>query len=464
MKKSIYGGLLLAALSTVGCTKETGILPTDPVENRETVVLSLDAPATRTSLSEDRKITWTSGDAINVNGINYIVEVNEQTGAATVEVIKADAYTAVFPASRFDAATSTLTLPENQTYDHQANFGSDANPMVAYSTANSLRFQSICGVVKLTVVNDNPTLITLQQIALSDNDGGNVAGTFTLSGIETGTPTLSGGDKTSVSIQPRCDLESGASADFYIVVPSNSGNTLYQKGFTVKITSQDGDAVIRSSADNTSVKASDIVKMPAIDFVIPVQTLYYKADGATQWSETLPQSITSSLSVKTAEGSVMKSSILKEIDKLLGAAQNPIDLDFGQAEYSFETFDYNFTNTENIKSISFPGNITCISSYSFEYSATLEKIIIPEKVTEMSGFIECNNLAVLVCLPTTPPDVYTSYYFSGMGKDVPQADRKVYVPNETALQAYKAAQYWSDLANGSSPVRVMYQFLIGTGE
>ena len=112
MKKSIYGGLLLAALSTVGCTKETGILPTDPVENRETVVLSLDAPATRTSLSEDRKITWTSGDAINVNGINYIVEVNEQTGAATVEVIKADAYTAVFPASRFDAATSTLTLPE----------------------------------------------------------------------------------------------------------------------------------------------------------------------------------------------------------------------------------------------------------------------------------------------------------------------------------------------------------------
>lgn len=461
MKKSIYGGLLLVALSTVGCTKETGILPTDPVENRETVVLSLDAPATRTSLSEDRKITWTSGDAINVNGINYIVEVNEQTGAATVEVIKADAYTAVFPASRFDAATSTLTLPENQTYDHQANFGSDANPMVAYSTANSLRFQSICGVVKLTVVNDNPTLVTLQQIALSDNDGGNVAGAFTLSGIETGTPTLSGGDKTSVSIQPYCDLESGASADFYIVVPSNSGNTLYQKGFTVKITSKDGDAVIRSSADNTSVKASDIVKMPAIDFVIPVQTLYYKADGATQWSETLPQSITSSLSVKTAEGSVMKSSILKEIDKLLGAAQNPIDLDFGQAEYSFETFDYKFAN-KNIKSISFPGNITRIST-SFSGCATLEKAVIPEKVTRIGSFNSCENLAVLVCKAPTPPTMSSSA-LSHMGKMVPEADRKVYVPNETALQAYKAAQYWSDLANGSSPLRVKYQFLIGTGE
>lgn len=464
MKKSIYCGLILAAFSSiVGCTKENGLLPAG---NAETVVLSLNTPNTRTSLKEDKKIYWNTGDRINVNGMQYFVNVDDKTGAATVEVVKADTYTAVFPAANFDAANSTLTLPQAQSYDFENNetdistFGPAANPMVAYSTTNSLNFRSICGTIKLTVVNANQDPISIGKIEISDNDGGNIAGTFTLTGIETGTPTLSGGDNSSVYINPSCDLEPGASNDFYIVIPNNQGNTLYQKGFTVKIFSEDGDVETRSSVDNTVVKASEVVKMPAIDFLVTQQTVYYKVDGAAQWDETFPSAVTSSLSVKTAEGSIMKKTVLKQIDDLLGAAEKNIDLDFEQADYAFDSFNYTFTSKDKIRSIVFPANILAISDFSF-YSS-LEKIVIPEKVTEIESFYYCSNLGTIICKGITPPVVAATGFWN-MGEDVPEADRKIFVPNETALQAYKTAPEWSDLVEGISWGFSTFQFLVGTG-
>ena len=89
-----------------------------------------------------------------------------------------------------------------------------------------------------------------------------------------------------------------------------------------------------------------------------------------------------------------------------------------------------------------PDSVTSIGHYAFYGCDSLTSVTIPNSVTSIGerAFYNCTSLKEVYCKPTTPPigdsDMF-KYNASG---------RKIYVPRNS-VEAYKAAQYWSDYAS-----------------
>ena len=101
----------------------------------------------------------------------------------------------------------------------------------------------------------------------------------------------------------------------------------------------------------------------------------------------------------------------------------------------------------NLTSVTITNNVSVIDRYSFRGSEKLTSVTISESVTEIGeqAFWYCKNLATVYCKPTTPPTILFTGIFSGNAENL-----KIYVP-AGSVDAYKAANYWSDytiLADG----------------
>ena len=85
---------------------------------------------------------------------------------------------------------------------------------------------------------------------------------------------------------------------------------------------------------------------------------------------------------------------------------------------------------------------TEIKADVFRNCSSLTSITIPDSVTSIgvSAFSGCTSLKEVYCEPITPPSGR-----SGMFDDN-ASGRKIYVPRNS-VEAYKAAQYWSNYAS-----------------
>jgi hypothetical protein len=93
----------------------------------------------------------------------------------------------------------------------------------------------------------------------------------------------------------------------------------------------------------------------------------------------------------------------------------------------------------SLSEIKFPNDIKYIPYDGFSECYNLKKIDIPSSVTSIDkrAFYNCKSLEKVVCNATTPPALGT-YAF-----DNTPADKVLYVPDETAVKAYKADTNWS---------------------
>ena len=116
------------------------------------------APETRATYDGTYKCaSWELGDKININGKLYSAK-----SAGTTTTFKADGedatgttYNAYFPADLYNGTTATLPANINETWtDGKFNM-----PMYAYSTTTELAFKNLCGVLKITVKNDQLTSV-----------------------------------------------------------------------------------------------------------------------------------------------------------------------------------------------------------------------------------------------------------------------------------------------------------------
>ena len=102
---------------------------------------------------------------------------------------------------------------------------------------------------------------------------------------------------------------------------------------------------------------------------------------------------------------------------------------------------YAFYGCTNLSSIVIPEGVTSIGQDAFCGCTNLSSIVIPESVTSIGqyAFYDCTSLTSIIVKPGTPPAGNTRMFYNTNAAPI-------YVP-ATSVDAYKAAQYWSDYAS-----------------
>lgn len=101
-----------------------------------------------------------------------------------------------------------------------------------------------------------------------------------------------------------------------------------------------------------------------------------------------------------------------------------------------------FSNCSGLTSITIPDSVTNIGNSAFQNCSSLTSIEIPSGVTSIgnSAFQNCSGLTSVTVNATTPPTLVGSYVFYNTN------NCPIYVPT-ASVDAYKAAQNWSDYAS-----------------
>ena len=267
MKYTALAALCVVMSAITGCVKNE---TTDafPVEGK--TIIGAGIADTRTSLGENvdgtRKVYWSNGDQINVNGTTSeaLAEVLAEAVSTqfTFNGILNLPYSAVYPAAIYTDA-STVTLPATQAYA-VGSFGTNAAPMAAYANSEgSLQFHHLCAVVKLSITKESDA-DQIAYVEFRGNADEQVSGKFSLD-CEAATLAPAGADDTAdkaVRVTVKRTLGDEA-LNVYIVVPARE----YAQGFTVKVVDAKGHYMEKSTTGGKTLEKGRIVAMPAFAFV-----------------------------------------------------------------------------------------------------------------------------------------------------------------------------------------------------
>ena len=229
-------------------------------------------------------------------------------------------------------------------------------------------------------------------------------------------------------------------ANYQILYTSTDGNvvTPYKTdAFGANIVSntyEDGQGVITFDGEVTTIGPNAFwtrVTLASITLPQSVTSIgYYAFQGCTNLRNiTIPDSVTAIdtnpfLDCKALEEFNGKFASADKLSLIVNGVLNTFAIGSGVIEY-------------NISS-----DVNIVGSSSFAGCTTLTKVTIPSSTTVIraAAFSNCSNLASIYCQPTTPP-TGAERMFAGNATDC-----KIYVPTDS-VDAYKAAQYWSDYAD-----------------
>lgn len=259
----------LALTLVTGCMKDD---TSDVVVSSGKTQISAGISETRTSIGElvdgSRKVYWSNGDQIAVNGTASaaLENLGEQTGTAvfTFDGVLSTPYNALYPASIWTDA-STVTLPASQTHV-DGSFGQNASPMATYAADESelpMQFHHLCAVVKLTITPDADT-DEISYIEFRGNASEQVSGAFAIDYQSAAlTPASDAEADKSVRLNVNRNLSADADNEFFVVVPEGE----YSQGFTVKVVDVRGHYMEKSTTSSKTLVAGQINAMPAFAFV-----------------------------------------------------------------------------------------------------------------------------------------------------------------------------------------------------
>ena len=255
-----YGAMaaLALALGLTSCQNELAEFTPSGGERITLSVTQDDAAGTRTYLNDDKKVVWSTGDALSLfdtKNINQPFELTKGAGNTTGEfggTVSADSrveYYAVYPYSEgytISSGTVTgVTLPAEQTAVANG-FDKSAAIMTGYTTdAKNLAFKQLCAFVQIT------TESAMKKIVFKANGTESLAGTLDVAiaadGI--GTATVTSGGTGTVTLVPAGNEESIAAGTYLIAVLPGT----LEQGFTMECIGTDGSELTRSYNGSTSV-------------------------------------------------------------------------------------------------------------------------------------------------------------------------------------------------------------------
>lgn len=174
MKKYIYMAVAaIAALSSCGSDNDSIMGEAD----KQPLVFTgtMEGAAARATI-ENNRAKWEEGDQISINGNTYNAQSAGLTttfkAAAEGQEATGDTYNAYFPASLYNSGTLELPANVSETWPE----GKFNMPMYATSTTTDLEFKNLCGVLKITVTNEQ--INAVKSIKVSANKA--VSGAFTV--------------------------------------------------------------------------------------------------------------------------------------------------------------------------------------------------------------------------------------------------------------------------------------------
>ena len=297
---------MVAFLAVVSCGKNEAFDPSNESLDDLTFKASFEGSGSRVSISEDGdgfKLAWSDNDVLAVytrkNKTKYAYD--PETGVFTKASNNAglaltDYYYAAYPygvASQAigDGGVISLDMPNMQQYAENS-FGLGANTMVAVcpkptEASNEpveLSFKNVAGYLRLYLYGDD---VTVKSIELRGNSGEVLSGSAHVKVIPNAAPEFEwlSAMGQSILLSSNEGVKVGASAEeataFWFVVPQ----TTFEKGFKVRITSDDGRVMIKSVDSKFEITRNTVETMEPLEVVFPevddniLLDVQFNADG-----------------------------------------------------------------------------------------------------------------------------------------------------------------------------------------
>lgn len=237
---------IAAAVLAAGCNKE------QTLQEPKTVLTADLGSLTKTSI-DGVKVSWTAGDAINVNGMASSA-ITEDAAQATFEFrsfLKAP-YKALYPTSIYKDA-STVTLPAIWDMEKfKISLGGYTE------SGDNISFKALTALLKISVTGENTTLKDITLKGLGDEQ---LCGDFT---IDFTTLSLVGASTAEADKVIKINVNKELSSTplvVYIPIPAGT----YASGYQVDLLNSEGK-IMRQAVTARTVKAGELREMPVLAY------------------------------------------------------------------------------------------------------------------------------------------------------------------------------------------------------
>lgn len=265
----LFGTVLLFA----GCSRQEE--PAEEGGAHQTVItVSLPQQNTKTtmgpSISGVRKLYWSEGDCLSVNGVfsQPLSGIGSEASSALFSFSGnlTTPYKILYPSSFYKDASS-ITLPASQHFI-AGSFASGAYPLaasVADGDAPSIQLHHLCALLKISVKKE-PGVSTdpLTRVTFKGNCDEQVCGDFLIDYAAAAlTPAAPAGTGRKLVMTMDQGLSDSEALDIYLVVPAGT----YPGGFTVVLEDESHNKMTKARSSEITLTAGSIARMAVFSFV-----------------------------------------------------------------------------------------------------------------------------------------------------------------------------------------------------
>ena len=259
------------AVLTAGCQKD---------EESVTLVAEIQKPLNgNVGLHTDESaLYWLNGDEVFINNAAYPVTAASGVLARIENVASANTYRAIFPAGivaesgKSSNSSLPVILPTKQTYRIANGRQRVEMPMAAYlNSGNTLRFYSLCSIVRVTVSNPLDRVLPLARIEVRTQTAKlSGAGTATVVRQESSHIDMSNNASNTVFLAFTNDfpasVEAQSTSTFDIVVPPFTTDdmtlTLYTTDGYMCEARKEKVALTQNAIDTVTLNVTELAEAP----------------------------------------------------------------------------------------------------------------------------------------------------------------------------------------------------------
>lgn len=220
------------------------------------------------SVGNIRKLYWSAGDRIAVNGLvsqalpEDLPEKTQTIAFAFAEPLSSP-YKMLYPASVYEDETH-ISLPAIQDY-RAGGFAEGMFPMAGYGVDEAnLSIHHLCAILKIQVVraSSEPDTDPIVSVRFKGRGGEQVCGRFELDYQNAALTGVSDAPKDK-ELRVVQSLSTETAAVYYLVVPSGA----YASGYDVTVVDANGHYMVKSKTEAVTLEAGHLYAMSEFAFV-----------------------------------------------------------------------------------------------------------------------------------------------------------------------------------------------------